>query len=147
MEALTRKSGFLLLFALSARTFLKGVRVKLRCPMSELAIPLATAVAVELHIELCPATRNPIAEKKGIYTVNFIEGGYINLQAVPKSCMREKGKVLLTDFILNNVDKVEAFETVIRHARSSLYGVMAVKIEDEVKKYLDSKSIKRHSFL
>ena len=134
--SLTRKSGFLLLFAMAARSFLKGARVGTVVPMSELGITLGTAIAVELHIDVCPVLTHPPTEGRGHVIISYRVGDEVRLAALPRSCLKEKGRALLVDPVVEDYERVEAFYFALRHVRVSLYGVMAIKMSEGVRKRL-----------
>ena len=143
--SLTRKSGFLLLFALAARSFLKGARVSTVVPMSELGIALGAAVAVELHIDICPALSNPPVEKRGHLIITYESHGKVVALALPRACLKEKGRVLLVDPLIEDFERVKAFTYALRHARTSLHGIMAIKIGGAVKERLQEEGIRYYS--
>ncbi len=65
---LIRKPGFLTLYTMLASETLRDVRIGILVPVSELGLTLATALALELHSEICPALREGPPSRKGYYT-------------------------------------------------------------------------------
>jgi len=142
---LTHSPGFLHLFSLTARSFLKGSKATLVIPLSEAGTTLAVAVAVELNIVVCPVMSNPPLDRRGYYLISYGAGDHLMMLALPKSCVKEKARALLVDAEIRNYEKVEVFTYILRHARAVLQGVMAIKMSKEVREKLEEAGIKHYS--
>jgi len=139
---LVRKPGFLALFTLMVSNALHDVRVGVVVPMSEYALMLATALAMELHCEVCPALKEGPPTRKGYYTTYFNECGKVVVTGIPKHCLKDKGRAVLVDVVLDSVDKVEAILAVLRSARVDTVLAAAVVIDGDVNDVLAEKGVK-----
>jgi|GEM_PF-5329968 len=115
--------------------------------MSEYALTLATALSMELHCETCPALREGPLTRKGYFTVYFSEHGRAVMAGVPKHCLKDKGRTILVDVVLNSTDKVDAFLTLLKLARVDAALVTSVVMSCEVGDALHGKGIKSFSLL
>ena len=139
---LVRRPGFLALFTLMVSNALHDVRVGVVVPMSEYALMLATVLAMELHCEVCPALREGPPTRKGYYTTYFSECGKAIIAGIPKHCLKDKGRAVLVDVVLDSVDKVEAFLAVLRSARVDTVLAASVVIDGDVNDVLVEKGVK-----
>jgi len=144
---LVRKPGFLALFTLMVSNALHDVRVGVVVPTSEYALMPATALAMELHCEVCPLLREGPPARKGYYTTHFSECGKSVVAGVPKHCLKDKGRAVLVDVVLNSADKVEAILAILKSARVDAVLTAAVIVSEDVNESLISRGIKVFSLL
>ncbi len=144
---LVRKPGFLSLFTLMVSNVLHDVRVGVVVPMSEYALMLATALAMELHCEMCPALREGPPARKGYYTTYFNERGKTIVVGVPKHCLKDKGRAVLVDVVFGSADKVEAMLAMLKSARVDVVLAAAVVAGKDVSDALTSKGVKVFSLI
>jgi len=144
---LVRKPGFLTLFTLMVRNLLHDLKVGVVVPTSEYALMLATALAMELHCEVCPALREGPLARKGYYATHFSECGRAVMVGVPRHCLKDKGRAVVVDVVLDSLDKVEAVLAVLRSARVDAVLVASVTMSEEVSDAVAGKGVKVFSFV
>ncbi len=116
-------------------------------PASEYALMLATALAMELHCEICPALKEGPLTKKGYYTTYFSECGKAVVAGIPKHCLKDKGRAVLVDVVFYSLDKVEALLAILKSARVDVILTAAVAMSEKVSEALAGKGVKAFSLL
>lgn len=140
---LVRKPGFLALFTLMVKDAVRDTRVGAVIPMSEYAMMPATAIALELHCEVCPALpHHPLRGRRAYQTTHYSTPSGSLAVAVPKHCLRDKGKAVLVDVVLSERDKVEAFLGLLRSSRVEARCAAAVVMSDDIASLLNEAGVK-----
>ena len=140
---IARKPGFLKLFTIMVRNMLYDVKVGVVIPVSEYALMPATALALELRCDICPAlASHPLKRWKGFFTTSFMDNGKHVSVAIPRHCLKSKNRALMVDIVLEGPDKVDAFLGLLRSARIEASGVATVVSGKNVEDYLKSLDIK-----
>ncbi|WFO74950.1 hypothetical protein J4526_07720 [Desulfurococcaceae archaeon MEX13E-LK6-19] len=141
-----RNPGFLRLFSLVIEDFVQGMGVNTIVPMSEYAIPLASIVAMELDMEICPALQHSIKyEKEGFHVTHYVsrKTGEYCILAMPRKCLHKGVKALLLDIAVEELDRVAAIASTIRRARAEPYCLISIQSTREVYDQLKELGIQR----
>ncbi len=140
---IVRKPGFLTLFTIMVQNTFHDVKVGVIVPMSEYSLMPATALALGLRCDVCPAlTNHPLRKGKGFFTTSFMDYGRYVSVAVPKHCLKSKNRALLIDVVLQDADKVEAYLGLLRSARVEVSGVAAVASGKNVEDFIKGMGVK-----
>ena len=125
---LARTPGFIQLFSIIAEDAIGLGKLNTVVAVTEEAVSLATATAMELEAEVCYATDRVRLEKKGFLATQYRSRRYGELRfvAIPRSCVRDGGKSLLIDTVLEDVDRVSAIVALLRRARNDVVGYVAI---------------------
>ncbi len=137
------KPNFISFFSFLAITEMNKEKFDLIIPFSIASIPHATAVALETGALVCPILKEQPLIERGVLTFQVYNSvnNLLEIYTIPKSCFKQKPKVLIMDLILNDYYKVRSFVKEIAEGRVFTIHVLALKISQEIKFFLKENEI------
>lgn len=142
---LARTPGFIQLFSIVAEEVIGVEKLNTVVAVTEEALSLATATAMELEAEVCYASERVRLEKRGFLTAQYRSRRYNELRflAIPRSCVRDGGRSALIDTVLEDIDRISAIVTLLKRARNEVLGYVAIAARREDLELVRSMGVER----
>ncbi len=132
-QHIARNVGFIELYSLVIEERLGDEEVDYIFSLSQEAIPLATAISIELGCELCIplVNRNIIEENVKILWYYSPTDQSIKHILIPRDCLHQHKRFLLVDLIINEKDKLSKIISILNTSDISVIGITTVYISKE----------------
>ena len=137
------RPSFISLFAFMAVSEIGREKVDVVMATSEASIPHATAISLELGSLLCPIMRDVPLVERNVLTFHYYDSvnKVLRIYAIPKSCFRQRPRILLVDLYLCDRAKVSSLIKSVIEGRAREVRAFSLKVCDDVKEIFLSNNI------
>jgi len=132
-QHIARNIGFIELYSLVIEERLGEEEIDYVFSLSQEAIPLATAISIEMGCELCIplVNRNIIEENVKILWYYSPMEQSIKYILIPRDCLHQHKKFFLVDLMINEKDRLSKIISILNMNDISIIGIATVYISKE----------------